>query len=290
VNRFDLAETFIIIVDSGSLIKASVALNQTTAAISKKLTKIENYLGAQLLIRTKKGIKLTESGQRYYHEAKNAIEAFKTAELSVKNSNTIPSGELKIVANYYYAEKIILPKLNAFVTAYPNISLNIETAEIHPDFSSKDMDILIGVSLPGADNLIRKKIDTTRYALCASPQYFQNLELPHTPSEILQHHFICHSARRPDHHITLDNEQILVVKQKLLFNNTEMIINAALHGLGLIWTHENILQKYLDNGQLVKVLPSFTTRLIDIYLYYEYQKYIDPKITAFLNFFFREKN
>lgn len=288
MNKLDLAEALIAIADTGSIQQAANRLHQTNAAISKKLTKLEAHLAVQLIYRQRKGMVLTEAGQRYYHEAKKALTQFQLAELAASESIMQPRGELKVVSNQYYAQTFILPRLNDFLAKYPDIRLSVDVAEIFPDFNAKKMDILLGVSVTGVEGLIRKKIDVTHYVLCASPKYLQKKYMPCTSAELLQLNYIGHSARKPNNVITLDHDERVLMKPKLLFNSTLLMIQAALAGLGFIWTHENMVSPYLIGKKLSRLLDKYTQQSINIYAYYEHRQYQEPKIQAFMNFFINE--
>jgi DNA-binding transcriptional LysR family regulator len=157
MNKLDLAEALIAIADTGSIQKSAIKLHQTNAAISKKLTKLEAHLSIQLVNRGRKGLTLTEAGQRYYHEAKKALAQFVQAEQCVIQTKIQPRGELTVVANQYYAENFIIPKLAKFLTRYLELKVNLEVAEILPDFNARKMDVLFGVATVGSEELVRKK-------------------------------------------------------------------------------------------------------------------------------------
>lgn len=285
MNLFDLAETFIAVADKGSILLASKALLQTSAGISKKISKLEDRLAAQLLIRNRKGVKLTEVGQIYYHEVKKALEQLKIAESSLSQVIDSPRGVLKVVANHYYMETVIIPRLEEFSKAYPRLTLELEVIEIFPDFNLKKMDIIYGISLPGEEGLARKKIATTRYVLCASEKYLREKGIPKSSSELLQHDFIGHSNRRPNNLVVLDQDEQILMKAKFIFNHTSQMIQAALAGLGLIWTHENMVLPFLKEKTLISVMDRSLKRSIPVFAYYPHQKFRDPKIKAFLDFF-----
>jgi DNA-binding transcriptional LysR family regulator len=285
MNKLDLAEALIAIADSGSIQQAASKLHQTNAAISKKLAKLEAHLATQLIQRQRKGMILTEAGQRYYHEAKKALAQFNLAEEVVTQSRIHPRGELKVVSNCYYAENYILPELPHFLACYPDILLTLEVAEILPNFNAKKMDILFGVSVAGELHLVQKRIDTTRYVLCASPQYLTQKGTPQSSIELLQHDFIGHSMRKTQNVIMLDQDKQILIKPKLLFNNTQLMIQAAVADLGFIWTHENIVSDFLINKKLIRILDNLTRQPITVYAYYEQQQYSNPKIQAFMKIF-----
>lgn len=285
MNKFDLMKTLIAIADSGSIHKAALKLSQTDAAISKKLTKLEEYLKTCLIERGRKGITLTSAGQRYYHEAKKAIIQFNLAEQSILHGILQPQGELSITSNLYYSQKLILPRLADFLKRYPEITLILDIAEVLPDFNARKMDILWGSSHTGYENLVRKRIDTSHFVLCASPRYIKKHGMPHTPAELLQHDFIAHWARKPSQLISLDRDQQVEIKPKLLVNNTQIMIQAALADLGFIWTHEYMVEKLVSQKKLIYLLTKYMQRSINVYAYYEYQIHPDPKIMAFMEFY-----
>jgi len=285
MNKLDLAEALITIADTGSIYQAAGKLHQTSAAISKKLTKLETLLETQLVLRDRKGLVLTEAGQRYYHEAKKALAQFALAESSVLSATTLPSGELKVVANQYYAQNIILPKLPEFMAQYPAIEFNLEAADILPDFNAKKMHILFGVSAPADEQLVRKRIAVTRYVLCASPAYLKQKGIPSSTVELLQHDYIAHSGRKKCEVIMLDREKQVVMKPTLFVNNSQLMITAALENLGFIWAHENMVSDLLAKKKLIPFLEAYTQQPTNVYAYYEYQTYSDPKIKAFMHYF-----
>jgi DNA-binding transcriptional LysR family regulator len=150
------------------------------------------------------------------------------------------------------------------------------------------MDILLGVSDLGEEHLVRKRIDHTRYVLCASPKYLKQFGKPNSSAELLQHKFIAHSARKPSNIIVLDHDERIILKPKLLLNNTPIMIQAALAHLGFIWTHENLVSDLIAKKKLVFMLDQHTQRPINIYAYYEQQLYRDPKIQVFVDFFLKK--
>ncbi len=285
MNRLELAETLIAIADNGAIHKAATKLHQTNAAVSKKLSKLEAHLGVQLITRDRKGLSLTEAGQRYYHEAKNALKTFQEAELAVVATKEKPRGELKIVTGQYFAKNFIIPKIEQFKEQYPDLKLIFDIAEVQPDFNTKKMDILFGSSMMGDEHLVRKTISSTQYVLCASPEYLKKHGTPHTACALLKHDFITHSGRKRPDLIMLDNEKDIIVPPKFCFNNAWLVTEAALQHLGFIWTHCYMVNQHLKDKKLVSFLEKHTQQSFPIYAYYEYQRYRDPKIKVFMDFF-----
>jgi DNA-binding transcriptional LysR family regulator len=285
MNHLDLIQAFITTADSGSVQNAAIQLHQTNSAISRKITKLEARLGVQLLKRHRTGAMLTDIGQRYYHDCKEALAQFKKAEQLAKATLNHPQGKLRVVSNLYYAQNWILPRLAGFMAIYPAIELHLDIQEIQPNFEKTKMDILFGVHTQGSDDLVRKRIDSYRRVLCAAPAYLQKHGCPKCPAELLQHQFIVHDARLQQNTVLIDDDQPILIKPTLYINQSQIIIDAALNELGIIWIAETVVKPWLEAGQLVEVLSQKNTKAVDVYLYYRYQKHPDTKISAFVEHF-----
>lgn len=285
MNKLELAETLVAIADCGSIHKAAIKLCQTDAAISKKLRKLEDYLEIQLIERSRKGLLLTEAGQRYYHEVKKAIGQFDRAQQILIGEKQEPQGELRVTLNPYYMQTMIMPKLHAFLEAYPKILLSLDVNEVLPDFNARKMDILWGVSFPGEENLVRKKIGETHFVLCASPAYIKRRGMPHSISELLQHDIISHSARKAPYFISFKNNQKLMIKPILLMSSSQAMLQAALQHIGIIWTHEYMVEKLVAQKKLIYLLTDAMEKSKAVYAFHEYQEHKDPKIKAFMDFY-----
>lgn len=285
MNLFDCIQALIAVADKGSVQKAAHTLAQTPAAISRKITKLENHLGVQLVKREKSGAVLTRLGQHYYHQCKQGVAYIDAANQLSRVAKEEPCGILKVTISDYYLQHTILPRLQAFKKRYPKIDCYFNVVEIIPHFKDVDIDILFGVSIQGDDNLMQKRIDQWRHLLCVSPLYLQKQPLPKTPAELLQHNFIAHTARKPNNIIYLNEVEALKIKPTFYFNQTASIIAAALAGLGIIWVPEPFVKAHIDSGALIEIMPQHHVNTIPAYVFYRQQKIPSPKVRAFIDFF-----
>lgn len=285
MDQLACINAFIMIVDEGSLRAAAKRLHQTDAAVSKKLSKLEDSLNVILLERGHGKLKLTDIGQQYYAICKEATEKLSTAKQLIYSTKAEPIGELKVCCAKYNVDHYIIPKLAGFFKKYPKIQLTLSTAERIPDFSRGEADILFGISVPilGHDEHVsQKKMGQTRDVLCATPQYFKKRGKPKKPKDLLALDYICHNARPFDSFSFADDTE-LQVQPFLRLDDHEMVIKAALENLGYIYTKEYMIEDYLKSGELVEIFPQ--KKYTPIYVYYRYQTYPDPKIRAFLEYF-----
>ncbi len=285
MSKFEQIETFLNVVHEGGFAAAARKQGLSTAAISRQISRLEADLGVQLLERTTRQIKLTEIGAEYYQYGKKALAELDEAQALIKGSQSEPSGVLNITSNRYFAMEYLIPYLSEFIALYPKLILNIELAERFPDFNVENVDILFGVSLEGPPNLVRKRITTTRYVLCAAPNYFKNYGTPKTPDELSHHKYITHVMRKPDNIIHFRHDKKVCVKPTLFLNDCQIMLECALQGMGIVMLHDYIVRDVIKKNLLIEILQEYQTSENPVYLYYQHQRYLQPKIRHFIDFF-----
>lgn len=287
MSKLEQITAFLDIVHENSFAAAARKQSISTAAISRQIARLEEDLGAQLLHRTTRQISLTEIGAQYYQHCKNALEELTKAEEIITHSQDEPTGTLNITSNRYFANQYLIPYLPEFMSRYPNLRINLELAERFPDFKEENIDILFGTSMDGPPELIRKRITTTRYILCASPAYLKKYGIPKNPSELSHHHYITHSMRKPNNVIAFKNNKEVYIDPMLSLNDCHAMRECAILGMGIVMLHNYIVTDAIKKGELIEVLGEFQEQEKSVYLYYQSSRYVQPKIRRFIDFFTR---
>jgi DNA-binding transcriptional LysR family regulator len=285
MNRLERIDTFISVVEEGSFAAAARKKGVSTPAVSRQIAALERELRVELLKRTTRHIALTDSGAMYYQECKQALNQLASAEEMLLNSQSEARGTLHIMANRYFANHYLLPKLQEFRQLHPNLYLDIQLAESIPKLDKEGIDILFGVSLEGEQDWVRRKIASTRYVLCASPRYLKTRGTPKSPADLTQHDYITHTSRKPDNIIPFKKGKNSIVKPTLGLNESHAIRECAIQDMGLVNLHDYIVADAIEQGSLIEVLFEYQEPKVDIYLYYQQSRYLQPKIRRFIDFF-----
>lgn len=288
MDQLACIQAFISSVQEGSLHQAAQKLCQTDAAISKKISKLEQSIHTRLLDRKRGKLKLTEIGAQYYLYCQEALDKLDAAKEFIATTSNTPHGKLRIVTNRHQCETELIPRLKGFTERYPAIRLTIHSSETVPDFSTGEIDILFGIAMniPHEEKLIRKQINHTRSIVCATPQYLRDSKItPRAPEDLLKLHYLCHSGQYPFELITFDNDFNLRLTPFMHFDDAHTSLLAALQHLGFISIKEYKAEPYLKTGELIEILPDYNQTQLPIYVYYRQQHHIDPKIRAFMDYF-----
>jgi len=144
-ERMALMETFIRIVEAGSLSAAAAQLDTTQPTISRRLQALERSLGLQLLLRSTHAMKLTEDGVRCFERAKTLLSDWAAFESDLRGDDAEPEGALRVVAPHAFGQQHLIKPLAAFMERYPRMTVEWLLHDGTPDFVAEGVDCAIQV-------------------------------------------------------------------------------------------------------------------------------------------------
>lgn len=284
MNTLGLIHTFCKVVQCASFTAAAKALDVSAAAVSKQVSLLEAQLGVLLLQRTTRLVALTEIGETYYREAQKVLLALEQANSAIAVAKEEPVGLLKVKSARYFAEHYIVPKLPEFMAIYPKLTLDLQIAEHIPHLLEEDLDVVFGMSAQVASNSIQKKITTTRYVFCASPQYLSVRGEPIQPVDLSSHQYITHTMREPNDLWKFPSGEMIYLNPVLYLNDAQAMRECAIKGLGITALHHYQVADALTRGELIEILPACRMPQIPVFLYYQPGRYMQPKVKAWVEF------
>lgn len=285
MSKLERIATFISVVDENGFAAAARKKGVSTAAVSRQITALESELDTQLLQRTTRQLALTEMGDEYYQQCKKTLTELDDVEVALLQNKTEATGVLYVMANRYFAITHILPKLPEFMRLNPKLRISFQLAESFPNLEKDGIDILFGVSVEGSDELVRRRVTTTRYVLCASPIYLKKQGTPKTPTDLTKHTYITHSIRKPDNIIQFKNNKTIHVNPVLWLNDSYAMRECAMQGMGIVNLHDYMVADALSDARLIEVLREYQEPEKYVYLYYRKSRHLQPKIRRFIDFY-----
>jgi len=285
MNQLKQMQAFKLIVEEGSIVGAAALMGITKAAASKQLIELENRLNVQLLTRTTRSHKLTDTGKLFYESIKKVFIALEEVESILDESTLQPSGLLKITSNRHFGEKYIVNNLKEFISLYPDLKIDLELADRFPDLEKENIDILCGIETDGPDHYVRKKIFSAYHIFCASPAYLKRFGCPKKPDDLKNHRYITHASRNDNILSFADNREIML-DFHLRFSDARTMLDSALQGLGIIKIFNYHVKEAILEGSLVEILKPYREPEKTIYIYYQHHKFLQKKIRIFLDFLY----
>lgn len=281
---FTHIKTFIRVVELNNFSAAARELNLTVAAVSKHVSQLENELNVQLMTRTTRKIKLTEVGHQYYLQCKNILRAIHDAEAIITQTQEAPTGQLKVKSERYFAERFIIPKLSGYYQLYPDVQIELESAERVPNLIDEKFDIVFGRSIQQSENIVQKTITTTHFTICASPGYLQKYGTPTAPRDLVNHKYLSHAHRIPNDQLSFGKNDHIYIHPHLLINDSDALLHCALQDMGFIKLQNYVVAEAIRNGQLVVLLTNYKSPAIPISVFYQPATYLQTKVKTFIEY------
>lgn len=270
---------FVEVVDAGSFTKAAKRLGIPLSTASAKVARLEETLGATLLQRTTRQVQVTETGQLYYAHCLRALDALTEAEQVINSTTEEPRGQLRITTPVDVAQFVMADVVDSFVTAYPEVSVELVVTNRKVDLIAEGVDLAVRVGPLEDSNLIARKFISSQIGLFASPDYLDRKGTPTTASDLKDHTMVRMMLDRGrNRYLDMFFGQLNLAETARVTADDISTIRAFIQaGIGI-----GLVPSFASSG-LVQVLPQLTTEPSIAYLVYPEQRFVPSKIRAFIN-------
>ncbi|MFP8967824.1 LysR family transcriptional regulator [Pokkaliibacter sp. CJK22405] len=277
--------------EQGSFTAASRLLGLSPSAISHLIKKLEARLNTRLLHRSTRSIAPTEVGQALLTALTPAVQSLNQALEDIDTRQTQTSGRVRITSHRVAVLYTLMPRLKAFQAAYPNITLEIQIEDGLVDFVKTGFDAGIRRSESLAPDMIAVPIDKpVSLAIVASPTYLELAGWPKTPHELTRHR--CMNYRFGTSGALFnwpfkEGERTFQVEvpSQLVFNDSDMLLQAVISGCGIACLTENQAKDALAQQQLVRLFEEQSIELPANFIYYLGHRHVPPALRVFIDFF-----
>jgi DNA-binding transcriptional LysR family regulator len=273
-------------VEAGSLSAAGRRLHIPLATVSRRVSELEHHLKNQLLIRGSRKLVLTDAGRDYVASCRRILEDISETERNASGEYRAPQGELVISAPVSFSRTHILPILVKFLSAYPDIKMQLSQTDRAVNLLEENVDLAVRLgSLPDS-SLIATRVGLVRRVLCASPQYLEARGTPRVPEDLVNHDCIASEAThsRDWNFRKAGADYAVAISHRLMVTTVETAIDAALAHVGIAHLMSYHADGYVANGRLQVVLEEFEPPLRPLSLVYPGQRQVPLKLRAFLDF------
>jgi len=253
--------------DLGSFTAAAQRLGLSKAGMSQRIADLERSAGVPLVQRTTRSVRLTEAGQQLVDSTRDAYAQIERGFAQVKDLATVPRGRLRLTMPVALGRQIIVPHLPAFLREHPEVRLELDLSDRLVSLAQEGFDLAIRHTAHPPETHVAWPLRPTRAVLLATPGYLARRGTPEHPSDLAGHdclHYLrpgetptwqfrpldaAGTAERRTPHVTV------AVRGAFCANNSEVLREAALSGLGIALLPDFSAGPALAQGELVEVLP-----------------------------------
>lgn len=291
IDRSDLADlaAFLVVAQERSFTRAAARLGISQSALSHAMRRLEAKVGVRLLTRTTRSVSPTEAGDRLGAIIGPALDHIDAGIGEITKLRERPAGNIRITASEHAARTLLWPALERLLPEYPDIHVEVSINNGFVDIVEERFDAGIRLGEAIARDMIAVRIGPMlRMACVGSPAYFERYPIPQTPQDLSAHN--CINMRLPTSGGLYawefekgDRVMNVRVEGQLTFEGTGMMVPAAIAGMGLIMTVDELVQEAINDGRLIRVLEDWCPPFPGFHLYYPSRRQASPAFSLLVD-------
>jgi len=287
MEDFSAISTFVRVVEAKSFAAAATQLGMTPSGVSRAVSRLEGQLGARLLFRSTRSLRLTDEGAAFHARCRDILTDLAEATEELGRANSKPSGKLRVGISLAVGRAAVLPRLAEFEARYPDIRLELSMTDNPSNLNEEGIDCAIRVGELPDSSLVARKIGYLRNVVCASPDYLRRFGAPDSIDDLQRHRCINYvypngRPRQWQFH-TVGGPVSVDIEPHLLINDAESVIQATVAGLGITQAPHMLVACMLDKGLLELVMTDTISAGKPVWIVYPQRKHLSARVQAFID-------
>ena len=277
---------FVRVVQDGSFSAAADRLRVAKSTVSKRVAMLEERLGARLLHRTTRAMRLTEVGAAFYERCLVAVEAAEEAELAVTRLQASPRGTLRVSAPVSFGQRFLGPALRSLISEHLDVEVELVLDDRWVDVIDEAFDVALRIGKLPDSSLVAKKICDSRRIVVAAPSYIDAHGPVTHPNDLARHECLLYAYQRTGDAWSFERGGKAVtvpVRGRLRTNNGDVLTQAAVDGLGVAYLPDFLAQPDLAAGRLVALLDDHCQGEAPVHAVYPANRHLSAKVRVFVD-------
>ncbi|WP_454683279.1 LysR substrate-binding domain-containing protein [Ancylobacter moscoviensis] len=289
MDQIAAMRAFVRVVEAGNFTRAADLMEMPKPTVTKLIQQLEGHLRTKLLNRTTRRVRVTPDGAAYYERALALLSDLDELDGSMARAQTSPAGRLRVDIGTSLALNVIIPALPDFHARYPDILLDLGVSDRPADLVGENIDCAIRGGDILDPNLIARRIGQVDLVMCATPGYIARHGMPQHPRDLLEgHRVIAYFSPRTGRRMAFDmvrgeESYEFDLPYALAVNDSTAYQAAVLTGLGIAHAVDPLIQPYLADGTLVRVLPEWRSEPIVLHIVYAPNRHLSSRLRVFVD-------
>lgn len=267
-----------------SFADAARTLGITSSAVSKQVQNLEHELKVKLFNRTTRNVALTEEGALFFDRTRHALEDIAEAREQLNDLKAKPRGTIKISVPTAFGQSHLKKPLTEFARLYPEITLDISFDDRVVNIAEENFDLVIRIGTLHDSSMIARKFIDAPIHVCASPEYLRKHGTPEKPEDLKNHSVVAYTKNKGTHEWRYKNgkdgrEGAISLTSRLKADNADMMLEAAIQGIGIVIMPVFFMSDHIRNGNLVKLMDGYQTwPQRNVYAIFPTNRYLSTRV------------
>jgi DNA-binding transcriptional LysR family regulator len=286
MDRLLSMQLFVRVVERGSFLAAAADLGLARSTATQAIKTLEADVGARLLERTTRHVAVTLDGSAFYQRCLSILADVDEAEAIFRDAK--PQGILRVDGHPMLTQTFLLPHLKLFLDRHPLLEIQFGQSDRFVDLVREGIDCVIRAGEVSDSSLIMRRLGSIREMTCASLDYVEARGMPKTPDELGGHQAVGFISSRTGQIMPLEfmvGEAVryVTLPARVTANNSDTVMDLARRGFGLMQAPRYHLQRHVDDGTLVEVLPDFPPPPTPLSALYPQNRQLSPRVRVFID-------
>ncbi len=269
MDRLQTMSVFVSVAEEAGFAAAARRLNLSPPSVTRAVSELEARLGARLLHRTTRSVRLTDAGARYLADCRRILVEIEEADRHAAGIHAAPRGAVSVTASVLFGGMVLAPMLLELLDRYPEISISTMFVDRVVHMVDEGIDVAVRIAELPDSSLSALRVGSVRRVLCASPDYLASRGRPAAPSELADHDTIDFSAMTQGGEWVFEaagRDRVFRPQSRLRVNTADTAIAAALAGRGITRVLSYMIAPQLEAGALELVLEDFGPPAVPIHI------------------------
>jgi DNA-binding transcriptional LysR family regulator len=280
---------FVKVAEANSFSEGARRLKAPVSTVSRQIAEFEAQLGARLLERSTRRLKLTEIGVKVLEQARTIVDIKETVQNITSSRSSRVSGLLRISVPLSIADPLVAPLVGAFQASHPEVRIHVTVSDRPADLMADGFHLMFKIGPMKDSCLVARKILTFRDRLVASPSYLQTCMPLEGPNDLLAHRilaFSCSDAESEWSFVQPNKQEgiTLRIEPVLSANDPARLVNALLAGMGIGNVPSIICDRLIEKRELVELMPQWRFRTLDVWIIHASKRQVLPSVHEFTRF------
>ncbi len=287
MDRLDAMRLFVRVAELGSFSAVALQLGAARSVVTRQIAALESHLGTKLLARSTRRLSLTSAGTAYLEKCREILNLVEIAETGLAEERQTPRGQIRLSLPLVYSLRHLAPLLLEFSRLYPEVELDMDFSDRRTNLIQEGIDLAVRITPRLEPGDITRRLGFARMVVLASTDYLAKHGEPLHPSELIDHQCLGYTAGPSSQRwsFMVDGRlESFAIRPRLLANNGDVLLKAAVAGLGIAQQPTFIADEHLQSGELREVLKDFPLPELGIYAVLPGNRHIPHRLRVLMDF------
>lgn len=286
MDQLEGIRLFVRVAEQGSFSAVAQQMGVARSVVTRRIAGLETRLGAKLIARSTRRLSLTSAGSVYLEKCREILDLVEAAETGLDAERQMPRGAIRISLPFSFGQRYLAPLLLEFSKLYPEVSLNMDFTDRRSNLIEEGIDLAIRITDRLGQQEVARRLGSAQLVVVASPAYLEEHGEPRHPSSLIGHECLAYTLSSSASWLFVaDGKPLSVpVHGRIQANNGDVLLQAAVDGLGITYQPRFIAADALARGALKEILSEYAQPEIGIYAMLPGNRHIPFKVRVLIDF------